>query len=401
MFKAKNLIFCLLIAALMAACSPAAAQTTPTETLSLTQEVVDTPFVPATNTPAPTATVTPKPTLDYPVEGYGPADFPENVDPLTGLKVADAQLLDRRPIVIKVQNLPREDRPQYGLSKADIVYEYYTEYGSTRFAAIFYGQDASQVMPIRSARYSDSNFIRMYKSIFVFGSAYAPIYARLANSEFSDRLILETGTSCPAVCRFDPSGHNFLVADTAALQDLLKTRGVDNTRQNLDGMSFNQTAPTGGDPAAQVFVRFSGAIYNRWDYDAITGKYLRFAETKNDIGANDPAYAQLTDALTKQPITADNLVIIQVRHNEVDPNPKVEVVDMSILGSGPAYLARDGKLFKVQWERKSEADVLHLVDDAGQPVAFKPGQTWFEVFSVNSTAVQDGNNWNFQFVPDW
>jgi len=191
----------------LAACQTNNPQPTvqPTQAIDLaataTRKALDTPFLPATNTPAPTATETPAPTLtptrDYPVEGYGPTNFPTDVNPLTGLKVADPQILNRRPILIKVQNLPREDRPQSGLSLADIVYEFYTEYGTTRFGALFYGQDAEQVMPIRSARYSDVNLIRMYKPVFVFGYAYAPVFQRLVNSEFSSRLCWKAALPVP------------------------------------------------------------------------------------------------------------------------------------------------------------------------------------------------------------
>lgn len=410
--KKIGFMFALLIVLLgLAACQTNTPQPTaqPTTVIDLeataTRKALDTPFLPATNTPAPTATETPAPTLtptlDYPAEGYGPTNFPADVNPLTGLKVTDPQILNRRPILIKVQNLPRDDRPQSGLSLADIVYEFYTEYGTTRFAALFYGQDAEQVMPIRSARYSDVNLIRMYKPIFVFGYAYAPVFQRLVNSEFSSRLVLESGASCPAVCRVDPRGKNYLAANTIELQNLIKARGIDNTRPNLDGMAFNYTLPAGGKPAEQVFVRFSAAIYNRWDYDAASGRYLRFSETKNDPNGDAPEYAPLTDALTKQQIAADNLVIIQVRHNEVDPRPEVEVLDMSILGSGPAYLFRDGRMFEVKWQRLTESDLLTLVDGEGKPVAFKPGQTWFEVMTVNTTVAQDGAVWRFRFVSDW
>ena len=395
----------------LAACQTNNPQPTaqPTQPIDLaataTRKALDTPFLPATNTPAPTATETPAPTRtptrDYPVEGYGPTNFPAEVNPLTGLKVTDAQILNRRPILIKVQNLPRDDRPQSGLSLADIVYEFYTEYGTTRFGALFYGQDAEQVMPIRSARYSDVNLIRMYKPIFVFGYAYAPVFQRLVNSEFGNRLVLESGASCPAVCRVDPRGKNYLAANTIELQNLLKARGIDNTRPNLEGMMFNYMPPEGGKPAEQVFVRFSAAIYNRWDYDPASGRYLRFSDTRNDPDGNAAAYAPLTDALTGQQIAADNLVIIQVRHNEVDPRPDVEVLDMSILGSGPAYLFRDGRMFEVKWQRMTESDLLTLVDPQGKAVAFKPGKTWFEVMTVNTTLTQDGAAWRFKFISDW
>src|ERR1700690_1879830 len=75
------------------------APTTPSPTVTPT----------STDTPTPTITDTPTftPTPLYPVEGLGPSNFPANVDQLTGLKVTDPSLLQRRPMVIKVQNLPR------------------------------------------------------------------------------------------------------------------------------------------------------------------------------------------------------------------------------------------------------------------------------------------------------
>ena len=74
-----------------------------------------TPFAPA-STPtlelSATPDISPTPEPPYPPEGYGPTDFPDNIDPLTGLSVADPALLDRRPIIIKVSNLPRNNRPR-------------------------------------------------------------------------------------------------------------------------------------------------------------------------------------------------------------------------------------------------------------------------------------------------
>ena len=211
--------------------------------------------------------------------------------------MTDLTLLDRRPIVIKVENLPREHRPQYGLSLADLVYEYYTEQGGTRFAAVFYGQDANKVGPIRSGRFFDVNVVQMYRGIFIFGSAYSAVWNRFVNSDFADRLVLENDFSCPALCRFEPNGRDLLVANTTEMAKYVKTRAVDNSRQVLDGMFFQQQPPANGDLANQVYVRYSGAIYNRWDYDPASGRYLRFEDTQNDIDRKNEVYAQLTDQL--------------------------------------------------------------------------------------------------------
>jgi hypothetical protein len=399
----KKLIYCILLISIVMAVAACAPTPTPTPTLDNTAIPAPIDTLEPTETSAPTDTPTPEPspTPDYPPEGYGPSNFPENINPLTGLKVENPAILNRRPILTKVENLPRTDRPQYGLSLADIVYEYYTELGSTRFGALFYGQDASQVMPIRSARFIDINLVRMYKSVFVFGSAYDVLYRKLVNSEFSSQLILENPAACPAVCRFEPKDRNYLYTDTAALQEYLVKRGVDNSRQNLDGMTFKMDSPEGGDAADQVYVRYSGAVYNRWDYDEASGKYLRFSDSADDINNNNPQYEQLTDALTEQPIAVDTLVVMQVRHNEIDPRPEVEVVDVSMLGTGNAYIARDGKIFKAKWMRMDEDQVLTLVNEDGTPFPFKPGQTWIEVVSLNSVVKPEGSNWRFTFVSDW
>ena len=106
------------------------------------------------------------------------SDFPADVNPLTGLKVADPSLLERRPVTVKVSNFPREGRPHAGLSSADIVFDYYTGTGGDRFLAIFYGQDAEKVGPIRSGRFIDVQLVPMYQGILAMVSACTPSHAQ-------------------------------------------------------------------------------------------------------------------------------------------------------------------------------------------------------------------------------
>jgi hypothetical protein len=369
--------------------------------------------VPPTGTPTVTPTITLTPTPPYPAEGRGPTGFSEDVNPLTGLKVVDPVILNRRPLIIKVENLPREHRPQWGLSQADIVYEYYTEFGATRFAAVYYGQDAERVGPIRSGRFFDVNLVQMYKAVFVYGSAYPDVQTRFFNSDFYSRLILENPNSCPALCRTDPNGQNLLVADTAAMQAYLVTRNVDNTRQNQDGMFFQMEAPAGGTPGTQVYVRYSGAIYNRWDYDQAGGRYLRFVDAANDVDRNNEVYAQHTDRLTNEPIGAENVVTLCVPHQYYVKREDAEVLDIimdqqriaSYVGcdgqtytgdSGAAYAARDGQMYKVIWKRTAKDAVLSIQYPDGSPFPLKPGQTWFEVIGASSEVTQPSTGiWRF------
>jgi hypothetical protein len=352
----------------------------------------------------PTVTETPLPTETPTPVVYGPSNFPETIDPLTGLAVSDPDLLERRPIAIKVNIVPRSsNRPPWGLSKADIVYDYYHNDGYSRFHGIFYGNDAEMVGPIRSGRLLDYELVHMYQSIFAYGSADILINQRLLNSDFYDRIVLEGYASpCPPtdvapLCRYEPTTNNFLLGGTAELSTYVTSRGVENGRQNLDGMTFNPQVPTGGLPGNQVFVRYSGDNYTRWDYNPSTGQYLRYQDNVYDTGQGEN-YAPLTDRLNDQQINASNVVVLLVRH-EFYQQPPNEIIEILLSGSGTAYAFRDGQVYQVQWNRPSTNSVLTLTNPDGTTFPFKPGSTWFQVVGVSTVANQQSeDSWRFKFL---
>lgn len=379
----------------LAACGQLFTPPTPTPTVTATSTPTLTATPTATPSETPTPTITPTATRDYPAEGYGPSDFPENVNPLTGLEVEDPSLLERRPLMIKVANLPREYRPQWGLSLADHVYEYYIEEGTTRFAAIFLGNNAEMVGPIRSGRFFDHRLLQMYKPNFAFGSADYRARNLLFNQNYADRLIIES--ACPPMCRYEPNGVNYLMADTAGLTDWINQKNVPggNGRQNLDGFRFLYDLSEKGVSANQIFIRYSGAIYNRWDYDYQTGKYSRYSDTQNDFDGTQAIYAPLTDRLTGQPITADNVVVIYITHQYFSVTP--EIVDIVASGPGEAYLFRDGEMFELTWYRNAIDQLFTLVGPDGEIFPLKPGNTWFEVVGSSSEMTQEKSSLFFKF----
>jgi hypothetical protein len=211
---------------------------------------------------------------------------------------------------------------------------------------------------------------------------------RYLNSEFADRLVVE-GPNTP-LTRYDPKGFDHLMVNTADLSAYATKKGI-NAKQDLNGMFFKLAVPDGGQPATQALVRYSGAIYNRWDYDPASGTYLRFSDTADAIDVNQPEqYAQLTDRLTNQPIAFDNLVILYVNHELYSPG----IYDILLSGSGAAYAFRDGQMYQATWQR-NDTGVVSLTNPDGTPFAFKPGTTWFEVVGFNSTIQQTDQSWRF------
>jgi len=382
----------------------------PETTIPTLQPIVSTvtpsPLPTDTTTPTftPTVTETSTPTETPTPAAYGPTNFPENIDPLTGIAVADPDLLDRRPVAIKVNIVPRSsNRPPWGLSFADIVYDYYHNDGYSRFHAIFYGDDAELVGPIRSGRLLDYELVHMYQSIFAYGSADVLINQRLLNSDFSNRIVLEgTTSSCPPtdtapLCRYEPTTYDFLLGGTSALSAYVTNRGVENGRQNLEGMTFNPEVPAGGVTGSQLYVRYSGDNYTRWDYKPSSGQYLRYQDSVYDTGQGED-YLPLTDRLNDKQISAANVVVILARH-EYYQQPPNEIIDILLSGSGTAYAFRDGQMYKVQWNRPSTNSVLILSNPDGSNFPYKPGNTWFQVVGVSTQASQqDDDTWRFNFL---
>ena len=381
------------------------------EAVSATPKPTTTPS-PVPPTPTPTAsptstkTATPTPTAtlsfleSYPKEGYGPTDFPPNINPLTGLLVDDPAVLDRRPISIKVSNYQRGIRPQWGLSLADHVFEFYHEGGLTRFNAIFYSNDVEQVGPIRSARFSDKDIVEMYDAFFAYASGDARVRSRLAYSNFTDRMATISDAPCPPtiqypLCRIEQETWNHLVTNTTILYQHFEDKGVSNGRQNLDGLLFNTTLPAEGQPANSVIVRYSYGSYHKWLYDAASGKYIRY-EDMIDADPDNERYQPMTDRLTGEQVSAANVIVLLAPHRYYSYTP--EMIEIPFDGYGKAYLFRDGQVYLINWARLANQDLLSLTFDDGSRFPLKPGNVWFDVVGATSQVVQESPDWRFQFL---
>jgi hypothetical protein len=411
--KLKWWILTMIIGLWLTACNPATSSPgvdpvdenpllTSTATSQPSATVVEaspTPTVTSSPTPAPT------PTPSYPLEGYGPSNFPDNVNPLTGLEVSDPDVLQRRPLAVKVNIIPRDNyRPPWGLSFADIIYEYYQNNGMTRFHTIFLSQDAPLVGPIRSARMPDGPLVRIYKSIFAYSGADGNIDITLRNSNFGDRLARDRGptTECPAtvavpLCRYDLTGENFLLAGTLEVHENMSNRGVDDVAQDLDGMFFQLQVPENGAPAQTVMMRFSRGSYNLWEYEPESGRYLRFQDSVSLSDNQEEEYEPLLDRLTGEQLAFDNLVVLYIPHEYFRRTPS-EIITIDLVGEGQAYAFRDGLMYEVVWKHPTLDSMLTLEFENGDPYPFKPGTTWFHIFGKFSTLTQlEEATWNFRF----
>jgi len=342
-------------------------------------------------TPTPTVTLTPKPsaTPTKPQTSVGPDEFPEGVNPLTGLKVENPELLKRRPVLVKVSNYPAEGRPHAGLSYADIVFEYYIGGGSNRFNAIYYGQDCNKVGPVRSGRLVDPELTRMYQGVLAMsGANQENVFPRITEL-LGDRVITEG--NCPGLCRDDYTVMG-VFANTADITNVMKARGVEIDNPDLTGMLFDTAVPAGGEPAEKATLFYFDFNKGDWTYDSESGKYLRWIENAYNYSEMIP----LVDRLTNEQLAFSNVIMAYANYTEYTSVLHAIGVWDNTEGNN-AILFRDGQAYPIIWKTVDPDKPMVFLDAEGNPFPLKPGNTWINLIGNSSTLVKADGTWTFTF----
>lgn len=351
--------------------APAAAGSTDSS-----NELAPTATLGAPATLAPPATSTPPPTsTPFTLMLARQSDFGDSRNPLTGEEVTDPNVLDRRPLAIKISNAPAAwVRPQSGFNDTDLVFEHITEAGITRFTMIVYGKTPPDVGPIRSARLIDLELPAMYDAALIYSGSSDGVRKKLFASDFGSRVMLGNIPGYYRTGADKPYEHT-LYANPRELWNGLEGRGITGRPTFGSYMAFSTEAPGDGTPAGKAIVDY-GWTYIEWVYDPISGRYQRYTDGEKHLDAN-----------TEEQVSAANVVVVLANHTE-DVNICEQVtngvcshfsVEAQIWGSGPAVLFRDGQRYDVTWQRINRNDMLTLHDPTGAPFPLRIGNTWFQV----------------------
>ncbi len=370
---------------MLAACgSPSPAPSTPRPTLTLIPIIK--PTTPPTTAPLPTAAPTANP--------QAIATFAPDVDPLTGEKVADPSVLNRRPLEIVIANSNEVGvRPQSGTSYADWVFEYETEApGITRWGAIFYSQTPDRVGSDRSCRIIDDELPAIFKSLLACSGASGGTWAYyIKPADFTQEgrtFSQDLGDGVPLFFRTDNAAppHNLFV-HPAEVWKAADQRNA-NIKPDLTNFAFSNLPLTEGPKASDVALNFHSSKVE-WKYDAnvktcssLGGCYLRW----NDGVPH-------TDALNGQQIGVANMIVIYVNYTQDVRYLEEDYGALKLFGwqiqlwgdpGGNVQIFRDGQEFDGKWSRPQRPDMLSFKDANGQAIPLKPGNTWVELVPLDA-----------------
>lgn len=336
------------------------------------------PTYPPTSTRAPTGTPYPTPTATPVVLGV--MGYPPDINPLTGLKVADPTILNRRPVMVKISNYPRYGRPHAGLSFADLVFEYYIGEYASRFSAIYFSQDTPKAGPLRSGRLVDADLAMQYGAVLVYGNA-DPRVDKVLVDTLGPLAVTFDDAPCPPICGKDTHSEAGVFVDTTAMNAYMQAEGIDNTRPTLGGMVFDARLPTGKPPAVQLGVMFGPQDRGEWRYDPASGSYLRWIE---EIRAGDQTVMiPLVDRVTGKQLAFSNVVILYATYIEHLPTLHDILITENETGNRAVYF-RDGVIQEGLWKVRTPGQPIQLFNSYSAPIALKPGPTWLIIVGQSS-----------------
>jgi hypothetical protein len=400
MFK-RNSIFVIFLAAVLSACTTigtgeanpylATGSSTKNTTITSSPMLTLTPSLTQTSTFTPRGTIAPSNTPTQPATYF---NFDPGVNPLTGLPVENPENLERRPVMVKVSNWPRLGRPHAGLSSADIAFEYFIGHQMNRFLALYYGENAAKVGPVRSGRLVDPQLVNLYQGLLAYGDA-DPQVDEVIVETLGDRALAFAELPCPPMCGTTTHSATGVFADSAATTKYAVSIGIDNTKPDLRGMFFQDEPPSGDAQGESLRVEYANFSIMEWRFDTEDGTYHLWMEAETEDGLD---LEPMTDRNNGEPIVFDNLVVMYAEYIEYAPSLH-DIVITDAQGYQPALHFRDGVLTYGTWRVPEPNRPIIFETLEGGSLAFKPGKTWIVIVGNSSETLQPrGGEWEIYFA---
>ena len=280
------------------------------------------------------------------------------VSVLSGREGVDGQVL-----AVKIDDT-NSAHPQIGLEDADVVYIEQVEGGLTRLAAIFSSAIPVRIGPVRSARISDIDILSQYGRVaFAYSGAQRKLLPVIAAANLED---LGAQHESSKIFTTDP---NRIAPYAMVLRaDLLMQKIVDEDLQvdsaKSVGFVFGDN-PEGGAPTQKVVINWPAATYSaEWSQ-----KESRWLLTHN-------GKLNLADSGVVLGPTTLVIQIVKISPSEYGDKFGGVTPLSETIGTGKAYVLRNGELFTTTWNRAfADSGTTFSLPD-GSSMNFAPGQVW-------------------------
>ncbi len=277
---------------------------------------------------------------------------------LSGREGVDGQVL-----AVKIDDT-NAAHPQIGLEDAEIVYIEQVEGGLTRLAAIFSTVIPQRVGPVRSARISDIDILSQFGRVaFAYSGAQRKLLPVISAANLQD---LGAQRQSPTIYTTDPNRNQPYAMVLRA--DLLMQKITDNDLQvdsaKSVGFVFGELQE-GGTPTQKVQVTWPAATYSA-EWSDSESRWL--LSHNNNVNIAESGFV----------LGPTTFVIQMVKISPSEYGDKFGGVTplSETIGTGKAYVLRNGERFVTTWSRPSADSGTTFFFSDGAVMNFDPGQVW-------------------------
>lgn len=294
----------------------------------------------------------------------------EAISLLTGEWVSKKRAA-RRPIAIMTENTS-VCQPQYGVSKAGVIYECPVEGGITRMMAIYENYSGmDKIGNVRSCRNYYVYFAKEFDAYYMHcGESH---FAKdLLGSGFIDDIDGITGKAAPYFYRDNSrrAPHN-LYTSSDMIKKAIKAYGF-RSEYKEDAVSHYQFTTeeepvTLEDGVDAGYVKLYYSHNHPWfEYNEENGLYYRYQFGDKQIDANN----------NKQ-IKVKNIIIQNCKWYLWEQ--KTGYLNIDYLSGGTGKYITNGKCIDITWSRESDSAKTRYFDKDGNEITLNPGKTWVEI----------------------
>jgi len=266
-------------------------------------------------------------------------------------------------LVVKIDDTT-QSHPQVGLEDADIVYIEQVEGGLTRLAAVFSSTIPQRIGPVRSARISDIEILSQFGRVaFAYSGAQRKLLTVIAEANLQD---LGAQRQSPTIYTTDPNRippYAMVLRADLLMEKIIEKNYVIDSAKSI-GFEFGDL-PEGGAPTDSAVMHWPAARYMAtWSDEQ--SRWLLSHNNSLDVAESGVVLGPTT------------LVIQMVSITPSEYKDKVGGVTpfSQTVGTGKAYVLRDGQRFVSTWSRaSSEVGTTFTLSD-GSVMKFDPGQVW-------------------------
>lgn len=301
------------------------------------------------------------------------------VNVLTGMPIAAGEV-NQRPIAVMLNNI-KVALPQYGVSKADLIYEVPAEGGITRMLGVFQSvEDVGQIGSVRSTRLYYLELVQGLDAILFHAGGSEEAY-RAISSRGITALDCVRGPYMNSVFwrdkdRIKSAGYEHSVFTSGEnIQKVLATLDVRKTHDA--GYEYpvqfgEDGTPKDGTPAKEISVKFSNYKTGVFTYDSDSKTYL--------VSEYGKPYV---DGETNQQVDVKNVLVLYTNISQIagDTAGRLKV---TLTGSGSGLYASNGKVQEIVWTKDSADSPFVYTYQNGTAVTFEKGNSYINIVNKNA-----------------